>query len=410
MSKSNFHSLLKTETARIDSAKTSKRHEKIITGFTSDSPPRALIGKKEYRIFNSNDYLGLRFNKDLEDGEISASKQYGTGPGAVRFISGTLKIYKDLENSIAKFHGREDAIVFSSAFAANLAVIFCLIRGQSKDTAISDDVLVISDELNHRSIIDGIRVANLPKEKRLIYKHLDVVNLKQILKENSGKFKRILIITDGIFSMLGEVAPLAAMKKIIDEFDSKYEQGIHLIVDDSHGVGSFGQTGRGVEEAEKAHADLLVGTFGKAFGADGGYAVGKKVIIDYLRESAATYIYSNSISPGVAGAALAAVNLTDSTLGRKLIQKLAGNIDYFKQELKKTTFELAVNSRHPIQPVLLGSPEKTKDLTEKLFQKGVLVTPINYPVVPLGRDEIRVQISASHTTEDIKYFMKCLKT
>ncbi len=409
MPKANFYSLLQQEVGRLDQAKTSKRSEKIIESFTDHPAPRAVISGQEYRIFNSNDYLGLRFHPALKKAEHEASEKFGTGPGAVRFISGTLKIHDDLEKALARFHQREAAMVFSSAFAANLAVLFALITGQSKGTVVHDEVLVISDELNHRSIIDGIRVANHPKEKRKIFKHLDAQDLAAQLQSGLSQHKRALVVTDGVFSMLGEYQDLSKLRQVIDEYDQQYEDGVLLVVDDAHGIGAFGDTGLGTEETSGAQADVLAGTLGKAFGADGGYVVADQVVIDYLRESAATYIYSNSISPGTAGAALAAVELLTANEGQKLLQKSRDNVAHFKKLMQTTGFEFAANSIHPIQPILVGDPKKAAALTRFLFEQQILVTTISYPVVSPGRDEIRVQISAAHTEEDIEYFVEAMK-
>lgn len=408
MSKVNFFDSLLQETNRLDNAAVSKRNEKVILGFTDDISPKAIIDGKEYRVFNSNDYLGLRHTPHLKNAEHQASSIYGTGPGAVRFISGTLKVHKDLEKALAKFHGRDDAIVFSSAFAANLGVIFSLLKGQSKDSKINENVLLISDELNHRSIIDGIRLAQLPKEQRQVMRHLDFDHLDQILTESTGKFSRVVFITDGVFSMLGEYQKLDQINQIIEKHDSNFDQGILFLVDDCHGVGACGKTGRGTEEVLNTKADVLIGTLGKAFGADGGYVVANQMVIDYLREASATYIYSNTISPGTAGAALAAIELVDSKIGVDLLQTLEGNIWMFKNALSETKLKLAVDSRHPIQPVLIGDSKKTAQMTQDLFEIGILATKINYPVVPQGRDEIRIQISAAHTQEDIEIVVESL--
>ncbi|KKR32130.1 MAG: 7-keto-8-aminopelargonate synthetase [Candidatus Gottesmanbacteria bacterium GW2011_GWC2_39_8] len=410
MSKNNFFKTLEKELERIEGAKTAKRYEKVIEGFTKDDGPRAIIGGKNYRVFNSNDYLGLRFHSELKEGEKEATEKYGAGPGAVRFISGTFSLYRELEQAIARFHGREDAIIFSSAFAANIGVIASLGKGQSKDSYISSETLIVSDELNHRSIIEGIRVLNFSKEQRQIYKHRDYQDLERILEENQEKFKRVMVITDGVFSMIGAYADLKEINKAIHKYDGKYEEGIMLVVDDSHGVGVFGEKGRGVEEVSGAKSDVLVATFGKAFGSDGGYAAGDKVVIDYLRESAATYIYSNPVSPGVAGASLYSVNLMLGDEGKKLLDKLKDNLALFKELIKKANLEFAADSIHPIQPVLTGDPVKSKLLTGRLFAEGILVTSINYPIVPKGRDEIRVQINASHSREDIRVFTDKLST
>lgn len=401
--KKSFAKILQSELDRIDNSKTSKRHEKVITGFTKDH--RAVINNKKYLIFNANDYLGLRFNEEVKRGEHKASKTYGAGPGSVRFIAGTYRVYKDLEKALAKFHGRNDAMIFSSAFAANMAVIFCLIKGQSKDSLVSGNTLVISDALNHRSIIDGIRVANLEKEQKAIYKHLDYGDLDRVLRENAGKFRRVLIISDGIFSMLGEAADIKALKKVSDKHMNDYGEGIVLLIDDSHGVGAYGKTGRGVEETSRAKCDVLVGTLGKAFGSDGGYVVGDQITIDYLRESAATYIYSNSVSPSVAGAALESLKILNSAKGKRLLNSLNKNIAFFKTAIQKAGFRLASDSSHAIQPILIGDAAKAKQLATGLFENNILVTTISYPVVPPGKDEIRVQINSLHSKENLKYFV-----
>ncbi len=210
-----FLSVLDSEIKRIDAAGVTKRKENIIEGFTKEQSPKALIGDKKYRIFNSNDYLGLRFRSELIKAEEKATIRYGAGPGAVRFISGTLKIHRDLEHAIAKFHGRDDAIVFSSAFAANIAVMSCFLNKQSKDSFVSQEVLVISDELNHRSIIDGIRAANIDKSQKQIYKHMNYENLSLVLEQNKTNFKRAVVVSDGVFSMIGEFADIKKLQDIV---------------------------------------------------------------------------------------------------------------------------------------------------------------------------------------------------
>ncbi|MFA6004944.1 MAG: aminotransferase class I/II-fold pyridoxal phosphate-dependent enzyme [Patescibacteria group bacterium] len=410
MSKTNFFALLDKEVATIDSVKTSKRHERVIDGFTEYPHSYALMGGKEVKIFNSNDYLGLRHHPDLIAAEHEASETYGSGPGAVRFISGSLKVHVDLENALAKFHNREAAMVFSSAFATNMAVLFCLIQGQRKDTAVTPDVLVVSDALNHRSIIDGIRVANLPKDHREVFRHLDAAHLEEILEARKNTVKRALVVTDGVFSMLGEYQDLKKIREVVDKYDEQYEHGVLLVVDDCHGIAAFGPTGRGTEELCTAQADVLVGTLGKGFGADGGYVVASKKVIDYLRESAATYIYSNSISPGTAGAALASINLVDSKAGKKMIAHLQEMTQLFKTAMKKAGFTFAAESVHPIQPVLIGDAAKCRALADNLFERQFLVTNLSYPVVTAGRDELRVQLSASHTVADVEMLVSAFKT
>jgi len=408
MSTKNFFDLLSQETERIDNLSLSKRREKIISGFTDEDPPRAVIDGRKYYVFNSNDYLSLRFHPLLKQKEKEASYKYGAGPGAVRFISGTLKVHKDLEEELAKFHRKEDAMIFSSAFAANQGVIFPLIVGQTKNTVVCDRVLVVSDELNHRSIIDAIRLAKLPTEQKAIFKHLDIDDLESVVKNSIGKFDRVLIITDGVFSMLGEVQRLKEIAEIKKRYDERFKNGILIVVDDAHGVGVLGKTGQGSEEEERCEVDVLVGTFGKAFGTDGGYVVSKKVIIDYLRESAATYIYSNNLAPSTAAASLEAIKLVQSKEGIKIRRKLIDNINYFKEKARKK-IPMAADSYHPIQPVLIGDPQKTKKIVSRLFDDGFLTTAISYPVVPPGRDEIRVQINANHSKKTIDLLIASLK-
>jgi glycine C-acetyltransferase len=408
MSTKTFYTSLTAEIARIDKAGVTKRNEFLIEGFTPDASPQAIIGENSYRIFNSNDYLGLRHHPLLKEAEHKASSKLGTGPGAVRFISGSFAIHRQLEEALASFHGRDDAIVFSSAFAANLAVLFSLIKGQNKDSLVNGDTLVISDELNHRSIIDGIRLANLPSEQKLIFAHLDISALEKTLQENASKYNRVVVVTDGVFSMVGEYQNLKELRRVVDACDSLYEGGILLVVDDCHGVASCGQTGRGTEEMTGGTADVLVGTFGKGFGSDGGYVVADQVVIDYLRESAATYIYSNSITPGTASAALAAVKLVSSAEGARLLQSLSQNVALLKDALATAGFTMVAESTHPIQPLLIGDPQKTKALKQAMFEAGFLITNINYPVVARGRDEIRIQLSATHTADDISLFVSAL--
>jgi glycine C-acetyltransferase len=407
MAKQHFFANLSAEIERIDGVKTTKRHERIIDSFVS--PTIAKIGGRDITIFNSNDYLGLRHNSSTKKSEHDATEKFGAGPGAVRFISGSLAIHRDLEHTIAAFHGREDGIVFSSAFAANLAVMFTLSQGLTKDSLIDNNVLFVSDSLNHRSIIDGVRLTGLSKDNRKIFLHKDMIDFERVLRENVGKFKRVVVVTDGVFSMLGEYQDLVGMKKIIDSYDNQYDLGILLVVDEAHGVGAVGKTGRGIEELQNVQADVLVGTFGKAFGADGGYVVAKKTLVDYFRESSATYIYSNSISPGTAGAALRAVQLIDEAEGKELLEKSRSNTLFFKGLMKDAGLVFAADSSHPIQPVLIGDTAKTKAIVNTLFEKGLLVTNISYPIVTKGRDEIRIQISSTHTQEQIHNLVNEMK-
>ncbi len=406
MPKQAFFQTLQSEVNRIDAAKVTKRNERIIEGFSTGKNPKAIVGGKEYAIFNSNDYLGLRHLPQIKEAEHQASQKYGAGPGAVRFISGSLKVHRDLEEALAKFHGRDDAMIFSSAFATNMAVLFSLAKGQNKDSLVSGNTLIISDELNHRSIIDGVRVAGLTAEQKTIFPHMKPAEVGAILDANAGKFDRVLVVTDGVFSMLGEYQDLKTLAEVCVAHDAQFTEGVLLIVDDAHGVAAFGSTGRGTEEASGGRADVLIGTMGKGFGADGGYVVADQVVIDYLRESAATYIYSNSISPGTAGAALASVQLVDSAEGKKLMSHLAELIKHFKAAMTKNGFTFAAESIHPIQPLLIGDAQKAQAFMHGMFGAGFIVTSINYPVVPKGKDEIRVQLNAQQSVAELDAFVQ----
>lgn len=409
MGKAKFYETLKSELERIDASKTSKRFEHLIDSFTDEKNPRAIIDGKKYSVFNSNDYLGFRHHPAVKKAEHDAVEVLGTGPGAVRFISGSFRKHRELEKTLAAFHHKDDAIVLSSAFASNIAAIFSLSRKQAKDSLLGTSVCVISDELNHRSIIDGVRIANLGKEDKRIFNHLSAESLEDEIKSCVGVYSRLIIVTDGVFSMLGEYQDLKKIREIIDRYDEKFPEGILLFVDDCHGAAAFGLTGRGTEEVTGADADVLIGTLGKGFGADGGYIAANQNVIDYLREAAATYIYSNSIAPGTAAAALEAVTILTSEEGTAMLAHLRENIEYFKKEITAAGFKLAADSSHPIQPVLFGTAEKTKNMVRGMYDEGFLLSAINYPVVPKERDEIRVQLSAAQSNEDIRAFIDAFR-
>ncbi len=409
MGKEKFYRTLSAELDRIDAAKTSKRFEHLIERFTDEENPKAMIDGKRYSVFNSNDYLGFRHHPAVKKAEHDAVEQLGTGPGAVRFISGSFAKHRELEKALAAFHHKDDAIVLSAAFASNIAALFSLSRKQAKDSLLSTNVCVISDELNHRSIIDGVRIANLPKEDKRIFSHRDVGSLEIEIRSCVGKYDRLMIVTDGVFSMLGAYQDLNAIRKLIDRYDGAFPEGILLLVDDCHGVAAFGESGRGTEEVCGAEADVLIGTLGKGFGADGGYIAASQVVVDYLREAAATYIYSNSIAPGTAAAALEAVRILDSAEGARMLAALRANIACFKKAIAEAGFTLAADSAHPIQPVLFGTAEKTKRMVQGMFEAGYLLSAINYPVVPRDRDEIRVQLSAAQTEAELREFVSVFR-
>lgn len=382
---------------------TMKGKELIITGVkpaSGEKGPRYYIkgyDDKEFLKMNSNSYLGMALRKDVIEAEEEGAKKFGVGPGAVRFISGTYKPHRDLEKKLAKFHSREEGMIFSSAYVTSLGVLVPLIDAET---------VVISDELNHNCIINAVRLSR-PAAKA-IYKHNDMAELEKVLKEHVGKGKRCIVVTDGIFSMRGDLAPLDKLVEICNKFDDKFEQGVITVVDDSHGVGAFGETGRGTEEYTGARVDVLIGTLGKAYGVNGGYVVSSKPIITYLRESAPMYIYSNPITVSEASAVLKVLDILESNEGKAILKKVARLTKKFEDGLKALGFE-TIDGPHPVVPLMVRDTKKTSEIVKHLTENGVLGTGLNYPVVPKGSEEIRFQISGDHTDYDIDYALGVLK-
>jgi glycine C-acetyltransferase len=355
--------------------------------------PRFLIeghGERPFLRMNSNSYLGLSFSTRVIEAEEEAVRRYGVGPGAVRFISGTWAPHVKLEARLAAFHGREGAMLFSSAYATVMGVLAPLI---------TDKTAVISDELNHNSIINAISLSR-PAEKR-IYKHLDLDELERHLGALSRTCARAIVVTDGVFSMRGDHAPLDKIMRIAAEFDPLFAENVIVVADDSHGVGGFGTSGRGTEEVVGgAKVDILIGTLGKAFGVNGGYVTASQAIIGYLRETSPFYIYSNPITPSEAEAARAAIDRVDSEEGVALLGHLRAMTQRFRDGLRYLGLE-TVAGEHPVVPLLVRDTALTQRLVAHLRDSGILATGLAYPVVPKGEEEIRFQISADHSTADI---------
>ena len=358
---------------------------------SGDRGPRYFLegeGERPFIKMNSNNYLGLALRPELIAAEEEATKEFGVGPGAVRFISGTYRHHTELETRLAAFHGREAAMIFSSAYATMIGVLVPLI---------TDTTTIISDELNHNCIINAMRLAR-PLEKR-VYRHLDLKDLEKALQEGQGQ--RAVLVTDGIFSMRGSHAPLPEIFELARRYDHRYPENVVVIVDDSHGVGAFGATGRGTEEQTgSGPADVLIGTLGKAFGVNGGYVTGSRVLVDFLRESAATYIYSNPITVGESAAAIKALELVDCPSGRLLIEHLRQMTRRFADGIVGLGYE-TIPGDHPVTPLMVRDTPKTAALVAHLRANGVLATGLNFPVVPKGDESIRFQVSADHTPADI---------
>ncbi len=382
---------------------TLKGAEHIVTGVipgTDGFGPRYTLkgyGERGFLRMNSNSYLGLALHEGVIAAETRAVEKFGTGPGAVRFISGTYQPHIDLERKLAAFHRREAALLMSAAYATVMGVL---------PQFIDEHTLVVSDALNHNCIINAIRLAR--PAKKAVYGHLDMSELDHILASNAGQAKRVCVVTDGIFSMRGDHAPLDEIKAICERHEQAYDEGILTVVDDSHGVGAFGQSGRGTEEYTDTQSDLLVATLGKALGVNGGYVVSNRSVIDYLRETAPFYIYSNPITPAEAAAAAEALNTLASPAGRQLLDDIRSLAARLRAGLEALGFE-TINGEHPIVPVLVRDTAKTAALVQRLFDHDILVAGLNYPVVPKGEEEIRLQVCANHTEKDINHVLQVLQ-
>jgi glycine C-acetyltransferase len=346
---------------------------------------------------NSNSYLGLSRHPAVIDAGEGAIRQVGAGPGAVRFISGTYQAHLDLESSLAGFHHREAAMIFSSAYATVVSTLTSLISPQT---------VVLSDELNHNCIINALRLARpLARE---VYPHLGFGVLDSELGEVSAGATRAVIVTDGVFSMRGDSADLSILMEVARAHDDEFAENVLVVVDDSHGVGAFGATGRGTEEVSgSTPVDVLIGTLGKAFGVNGGYVTGSTEMVAFLREKAPMYVYSNPITVGEAAAARAALAIADSEEGRGLLAHLDALTGKLERGLVGLGLE-TIPGPHPIVPLMVRDTDRTSALVGHLYEHGILATGLNYPVVPKGDEEIRFQVNADHTVGDIDYLLEVL--
>jgi len=381
-----------------------KGKETVITGIKpaqGDKGPRYLIegyGEKEFLRMNANNYLGMSLRKEVIEAEEKAVKEYGAGQGAVRFISGTYTPHVLLEKKLAEFHGKEAAMIFSSAYSTVMGILTPMI---------TQDTVVISDELNHNCIINAIKLSR-PKDKK-IYKHNDMAGLKEMLESSIGNAKRVVIVTDGIFSMRGDNAPLKEIADLAEKYNANFEEGILTFVDDSHGVGAIGETGRGTTEyTHEDRIDVVIATLGKALGVNGGYVASSEEVIKFLRETAPFYIYSNPITPSEASAALTSLEILDSDKGKTLLKHLHDMTMRFRSGLEDLGYEV-IKGEHPIVPLMVRDTQKTTELAAYLKENGILATGLNFPVVPKGDQEIRFEICADHTESDIDYALQVLR-
>ncbi|CCK78861.1 aminotransferase class I/II-fold pyridoxal phosphate-dependent enzyme [Desulfobacula toluolica] len=352
----------------------------------------------EFIRLNSNSYLSLSNHPDLIDAADKATHKFGVGPGAVRFIDGTFVYHDRLEKKVAAFTNKPAAKIFNSAYTANCGLALSI---SNKKTH------WIGDKLNHNSIIRAMRISSIPKENKGIFKHNDMADLKRCLDEVSPGMERVVVIFDGIFSMRGDYAPINEITKICKSYDSKFKDGVITVVDDSHGIGAYGDTGRGTPEFCNAAPDIIIGTFGKAFGVNGGFICASNSIIESVRQKADTYIYTNPLSVADCAAAIKAIDICDSAQGRQLLFDLQKRTNQFRQGLEGLGKE-SITGPHPVVPLLVRDTTKTHDLVNYLFNNGVLVVGLTFPVVPKGDETIRFQINACHTFADINHVIELL--
>ncbi|RME42717.1 MAG: glycine C-acetyltransferase [Chloroflexi bacterium] len=335
--------------------------------------------------FCSNNYLGLANHPQLVERAKQAMDRFGVGPAAVRTIAGTMDLHLELEERLAKFKGVEAAILFQSGFNANLAVIPALV---------GEGDAIVSDALNHASIIDGIR---LTKADRYIYNHVDMDDLRAKLEEAAGKnYRAILVVTDGVFSMDGDMAPLDRITALAEEF------GAITMVDDAHGEGVLGRGGRGIVDHFGLHerVDIEVGTLSKAFGVVGGYVAGNATIVEWLQQRGRPFLFSSATTVPDTAACLAAVDLLEESTD--LVDRLWENARYFQSGMRDLGFDTG-KTQTPITPVMLGEAPLAQRFSRRLFEEGVFATAIGYPTVPMGLARIRVMISAAHAREDLDF-------
>ena len=360
------------------------------TGFyntipTMDSPQGASVVINGKRVLNfcANNYLGLANHPRLVEAAIKAMQKYGVGPGAVRSIAGTMSLHLELEQRMAQFKHVEAAITFQSGFTANGATIPALV---GKEDAI------FSDELNHASIIDGSRLSGAKIHR---YAHCNPADLRRVIQEAAGSYRRGLIISDGVFSMDGDYAPLDKLVEVAREFD------LMTMVDDAHGEGVLGEGGRGIVDHFKLHnqVDVEVGTFSKAFGVVGGVVAGNAKVIEWLRQRGRPFLFSSAVTVPDVAACLAAVDLLEEST--ELVDRLWANARFFQAEMKKLGFDTGM-TQTPITPVMLGDVQLARRFSCELLEEGIFAGSLGFPTVPVGKARIRVMISAAHSQDDLE--------
>jgi glycine C-acetyltransferase len=350
-----------------------------------EQKPVCTFDGKEVINLSSNNYLGLTTHPKLRRAAIDATRKWGVGSGAVRSIAGTMKIHMDLEEQIARFKGTEACVVFQSGFAANAGTVSAIL---------GKDDLIISDELNHASIIDGCR---LSKAAIKVFQHRDLADCERILQETKDWPGKKLLITDGVFSMEGDIAPLPQLCDLAEKYNCI------MMIDDAHSSGVLGRNGRGTVDHLGCHGrvDIQVGTLSKAIGSLGGYVCGSRDLIEFLYNRARPFLYSTSHPPSVVGTCQAAFELLDSPAGEKLIKRLWSNTKFFKRGLKRNGFKTG-KSETPITPIFVGDAAKAFEFSRQLFSEGVYAPGIGYPTVPEGKARLRAIVTATHKRSELE--------
>jgi glycine C-acetyltransferase len=376
-----------------------KAPERVIVGVIppkGESGPRfKLMGsEKEFIRMNSNGYLGLAYDMRLKAAAHGATEKLGVGPTAVRFIDGTYAPHIELEGRLAKFHKKQAAKIFSSAYMANLGLALSITNAKT---------FYISDELNHNSIIRSLRIAGVSKENKSVYKHNQIEDLGKKLAEVPAGIERVIVVFDGVFSMRGDNAPMEKIVKVCEENHARFKDGVISVVDDSHGTAAYGATGRGTPEiARGMNVDIITSTMGKGIGSNGGYIASSSKVIELVRQRADTYIYTNPVAVADAASSSKSLEIIDSPEGSKLLAKVAENAKHFRKNIEGMGYE-TLPGQHPIVPVLVRDTMKTRKLVQALFEKGILVVGLTFPVVPKGDETIRAQNCALHTRADLDY-------
>jgi glycine C-acetyltransferase len=403
MPREHLDQSLKLEIGALQAEGRAKAPERIIVDYlppAAGKGPRYILQgvKREFIRLNSNSYLSLSNHPALIAAADEATKKFGVGPGAVRFIDGTFYPHLALEERIARFLNKPAAKIFNSAYTSNCGLALALGGRQTH---------WIGDELNHNSIIRAMRMANVPGERKGIYGHNNMEALRKCLEEVPRDVERVMIIFDGVFSMRGDYAPVERIKEIAEAYDRRFKDGVITVMDDSHGIGAYGQTGRGTAEFTGAQPDVIVGTFGKAFGVNGGFVGASESVVEAIRQKADTYIYTNPLGVADCAAAIQALDICDSPEGLARLRNLKERVRQFREGIDSLHLE-SIPGPHAIVPMMVRDTAKTHRIVERLFDQGILVVGLTFPVVPRGDETIRFQLNADHTPADVAYVLDVL--